>query len=439
MGLRKIEKEFNNLLEMQSIEKALVHIKNQHSYKVDNEKSFIALCRKDFGGFKQYHYKLSEITEEVIKEFINGNFYFSQNTFYIPARKVENIRQLRSLFVDIDCYSLGYTPEEIAYIIYSELQEKSFPLPNRIIFSGRGLVPIWDIEPAPYKAIPLWQTMIHYLVNSLKKYGADPHCTDASRIFRADGSINSKNGKEVKVLFIHEERKTLDWWRDTYLPEITEEKKKRNRGRKKKIVQLYNAYTLHFARFNDLRKLVHMRKGYMPKMRELTLFLYRYWSMDITKDPDAALQNALDLNQYFDKPLTETEVRKATLSAEKMFLKKLDEKEREEARKKGYPDAGYNYKNTSLIDKLNITKEEQMQLETIIGKEEKQRRNTLKKRKVRGSISREEYNQERQANKEHLLNMLKRHLERNPKAKSRDLAQLLGVSMRRIQQLKKEL
>lgn len=422
--------------------KALKHIKIHHEYKADDEKGFIALAKKDSDGFKQYHYKLSEITEDVIKEFISGNFFFSQNTFWVPRRKVENIRQLRSLYVDIDCYNLGLSAEEVVYKLYLDFKGK-FPMPNRIILSGKGVIPIWDIEPAPYMALPLWQTVIHYLVNNLKLLGADVAATDAARIFRAEGSTNFKNGKEVEVLYIHDERKTLDYWRDTYLPELSEykekKKQKKKTGRPKKIVSLYNSYSLHFARYNDLRKLVELRNGYMPKMRELTLFLYRYWSMDITKDEGQAVQNALDLNKRFWKPLPEQEVIKSTLSAEKMFYKKLDEKYREIAREKGYPDAGYNYKNSSLIQLLDITAEEQKQLSTIISKEEKQRRDTLKKREIRGSVSREEYEKERKETKEHLLYMLRRHLERNPKAKRKDLAQLLGVTGPRITQLKKEL
>lgn len=422
--------------------KALNHIKIHHQHKVDAEKGFIALLQKDNMGFKQYHYKLSEITEEVIQKFLSGNFYFSQNTFWIPKRNVENIRQLRSLYVDIDCYNLKLTPEEVVYKLHLDFEGK-FPTPNRIILSGRGVVPIWDIEPAPYMALPLWQIIIHYLVETLMPVGADPVATDAARIFRVAGSTNFKNGKEVEVLYIHEERKTLDFWRDTYLPQLNEykekKKQKKKTGRPKKIVSLYNAYSLHFARFNDLRRLVELRNGYMPKMRELTLFLYRYWSMDITKDEGQALQNALELNKRFWKPLSEKEVIKSTVSAEKMFHKKLDETAREEARKKGFPDAGYNYKNSSLIELLKITSEEQKELTTIIGREEKQRRDTLKKREIRGSVSREEYDQERKESKEHLLDMLRRHMEKNPKVKRKDLAELLGVSVYWIDKLKKEL
>jgi Sigma-70, region 4 len=401
-------------------ERALNHIHTHHK----NADGWIALCKKMGEEFKQYHYKLSQINEEVIKEFLDGNFYFSQNTFYVPRRKVENIRQLRSLFVDVDCYTMGYSPEEIVYLIHTELKDK-FPLPNRIIMSGQGCVPIWDIEPAPYMALPLWQTIIHYLVNIFKPYGADVHAIDAARVFRVDGSINYKNNKEVRILYIHDEKKRLDWWRDTYLPEI-KKKKEKKKGRPKKVVSLFNAYSLHFYRLLDLVKLVELRKGEMEGLREITLFLYRYWSCNYCKDPVLALENALDLNKKFTKPLSEKEVREATKSAEKMFYKRMTEEERKKAREKGYPDAGYNYSNKKLIELLKITEEEQKHLSTIISKKEKQRRDTEKKREKRreqGVIPREEYLKQFQENKSKAIELKAKGM------KYREIAEELGVSI----------
>lgn len=70
-----------------------------------------------------------------------------------------------------------------------------------------------------------------------------------------------------------------------------------------------------------------------------------------------------------------------------MFLHKDDEGFIQKAKALGYPAAGYNYKNTTLISLLEITKEEQKHLRTIISAEEKERRRT-KKRHTEGRADR---------------------------------------------------
>ncbi|MFF5401163.1 winged helix-turn-helix transcriptional regulator [Peribacillus butanolivorans] len=431
--------------------RVLKHLMVHHGIKSDDEKSWIALCSKGAdGSFKTHHYRLNEITTDVIKNFLDGNMYFSQNTFYIPWRKVENLRDLLTLYVDIDCYTMGFTPEVVANLIINEFSKNKFPMPNRITFSGQGLVPVWDIVPVPHFALPLWQTIIHHLVNIFKPYGADLHATDAARVFRGDGSTNLKNGQEVRVMYIHEERKTLDWWRDTYLPELPKDwRKQKKKGRPKKTVQVFNSYSLHYARLMDLLTLVELRKGKMAGTRELACFLYRYWQCDFTKDPELALKNTLEFNKSLKPRLSEAEVKEATKSAETMFNKKQDPEAREKARNTvtkidngleiKYPDAGYNYRTSRLIKLFNITAEEQAHMCTLISKEEKQRRNTLKKREERGSLTREEYLEQQSDKTEDKLWELQKAMERHPKAKQKEIAEMLGISVPYVKKLVKKL
>ena len=77
------------------------------------------------------------------------------------------------------------------------------------------------------------------------------------------------------------------------------------------------------------------------------------------------------------------EVERATRSAEKAWEARNNEEANRIAVEKGYPGAGYNIKNTKLIDWLDITEDEQTHLQTIIGTVEKRRRNTLYQREKR--------------------------------------------------------
>jgi Winged helix-turn-helix DNA-binding len=93
---------------------------------------------------------------------------------------------------------------------------------------------------------------------------------------------------------------------------------------------------------------------------------------------------------------------------------------------------------------LDITEEEQRHLSTIIGANEKRRRtrervreHMREKRGTKGT--REEYNAQRRADKERTKELLKRLLEKQPNATNKELAEFLGLSVRQIQNLKREL
>jgi hypothetical protein len=419
-----------------SLDKAKNHVLFQHS----NADGWIAICKKEKNGvFRQYHYQPKELAS-ALAEWTGENIYFSQNTFYKPSRKIENVRQLRSLFVDIDCYNLNYDPNWVAGKIRLELFGESIPEPNIIIYSGQGLVLVWLIEPVPYKALPLWTAVQNYLCNKLKYVGADSNALDPSRIFRVDGSINSKNNKEVAAEILHDYRYVLREIQEEYLPEITTKKNKnKTKGRPKKTTKLFNTYSLHHARLLDLVRLVELRNGDMPNMREIACFLYRYWSCCFIQDPQEALYQTLEFNDTLRYPLKSNEVIKATKSAEKAWESKNDGQANEVARSLGYPGAGYNLKNSTLIRWLKVTEEEQVHLLTIIGANEKRKRNTEQKRKKRDSVTREEYIRNEQQKTEDKLLQLHILMRKHPNANGKELAALMGVNPSTISRLKRQL
>ena len=94
--------------------------------------------------------------------------------------------------------------------------------------------------------------------------------------------------------------------------------------------------------------------------REIILFLYRYYLCSFTEDVQKALEDVLELNSMFIYPLKEKEVIRATRSAEKCYLDNNKE---------------YRYKNDTLIELLEITEDEEIQMSTIISKTEYKRRN----------------------------------------------------------------
>lgn len=406
-------------------------------HHIDSD-GWITLATKENGNFKQYHYRIDELQQK-LSEWTGQNIYFSQNTFYRPQRRIENIRQLRSLYVDIDCYTKELSPQQVLMYLDSEYFNQTIPEPNYIIFSGRGIVLVWLIEPVPFKALPLWQAVENFLFKQLESFGADSKATDAARVFRIAGTVNSKNSKNVKVEYRNEYRYALRDIQDTYLPELKPKKERQSKeGRqdKNKVANLFNTYTLHFNRIRDLVKLIELRNYDVEGHRENILFLYRYWSCCYLKDSAEALRQTLELNAEFVKPLSKREAEKATQSAEKAWNAKNDEVANYTAITKGFRrGAGYNFTNAKLISMLDISLDEQKHMKTIISNEEKQRRKTVKRRE-QGVKPRDEYISEQQKVTQDRIEAIKRLMNENPGIKTKQLAEMLSITPRRVRQLK---
>ncbi|USK62513.1 hypothetical protein [Peribacillus asahii] len=259
------------------------------------------------------------------------------------------------------------------------------------------------------------------------------------------GSVNSKNDKEVVVQYRHDYRYVLRDLQSEYLPELASVQpyKPKKAGRKSKIVHLHNVRSLHYARLLDLVKIAEMRNYDLRGNRELICFLYRYWSCCLTDDLDDSLTQMLEFNSAFKEPLRKNEVIKATKSAEKAWRAKSDVKANEEAMAKGYPGAGYNLKNKTIIKWLDVTPEEQQHLKTIIDDNEKRRRkrnrDKLAFREKNRSVSREEYLDQQKEKTEDKLWQLKEAMQRHSKGSNVKIAEVLAVSEGYVRKLRKHL
>lgn len=431
--LVKIMKNNSNLAEkLSAAEKQILF---QHNPQTTS--GWITLAKKDphTKRFCQYHYQPEELASS-LSEWTGEDIYYSQNTFFKPQRRIDNIRQLRSLYVDLDVYNQGMSPEWVLAKLEYERFGQSIPDPNMVIFSGRGLVLIWNIEPIPFMAMPLWRAVENYFMEQLKDLGADSKATDPARIFRLAGSINSKNNAIVRAEYRHAYRYDIHDLQFDYLPELSPKAQEpKKRGPKPKVVRLFNTYTLHLSRARDIAKLVELRQGEMNNYREYICFLYRYFTCCYTSDPKQALADTLDLNSEFTHPLPEREVISATKSAERAWAAKSDAKADALAKTMGYPGAGYRLKNSTIIEWLDITPQEQKELSTIIGPQEKRRRNTAAKmasRRAQGVKPREVYLSEADRKRE----SIRKAIEENPEMSVRSLAKKTGMSKSAIQRVK---
>ena len=313
--------------------------------------------------YSQWHYKYSELKD---LDMSDENIYITLNTFYKPCRRIENIKELNALFIDLDYYKTGKTRSQVLMDLEKNYFNQSIPIPNYVIDSGRGMYLIWLINAVPSKALPLWKAIQDYLYKQLKELGADRQALDATRILRVPGSKNSKSNTVVSVIDEYNYVYDLREIQKGFLPELKLYEKKR--GRPKKVNYIFRERSLYYARIQDIIKLCELREYDLAPyyMRELILFLYRYYLCSFLNDVEKALEDVLELNSMFRQPLRKSEVVKATNSAEKCYLDN---------------DKLYKYKNDTLIELLEINKEEQTYMTIIISKEEYKRRENIRGKK----------------------------------------------------------
>ena len=330
------------------------YIDNVHS----NSNGWITRSVIDKKGYSQWHYKYAELKD---LDMSDENIYITLNTFYKPCRRLENIKELNTLFIDLDYYKTGKTKDQVLMDLEKNYFNQSIPIPNYVIDSGRGMYLIWLIKSVPSQALPLWKAVQDYLYKQLKCFGADRQALDATRILRVPGSINSKSKTVVNILDEYEYVYDLREIQNGFLPELKPYEKKK--GRPSKINYIYRERSLYYGRIQDIIKLCELRKYDLKGHRELILFLYRYYLCSFTEDIEKALNDALELNSMFRQALSEREVIRATRSAERCYLDKNKQ---------------YKYKNETLIELLEITEEEQRDMTIIISKEEYKRRKRIR-------------------------------------------------------------
>ena len=330
-----------------------------------NSEGFITVAKMK-KHWQQYYF---EGINDLSINLNDKDVYISQNTFNNRSRRLTHLKELKALYIDIDCYKVNLSKEATKYFLENDLYGQ-IPVPNMLIDSGRGLYYIIFLENTVAEDLPKWQLIEKYLYEKLKDLGADNKALDATRVLRIVGSTNSKNNSIVKVIDTYDYQYTLDEIIENYIPEVNEERKEkqkpkgvRKKGRKKKFVSLFNLYNLYYTRFKDIKKLVEIRNYEMTGYREITLFLIRYFLNVYHGDDDLVMEEVIEINNSFTEPLEINEVFNATRSGAI-----------------GATESVYKYSNDKLIKLLDITPSEQKEMATIIGKSEKYYRNNKNRR-----------------------------------------------------------
>lgn len=184
--------------------------KDYLEYMYGKTEGFIARCCDFSDKNPQKLYKRDKLISENTYNNL-PDIYTSMNTFMTgKSREINNIKRFNALYIDIDCYKLELTPEQVNFELEREYFGKIIPCPTFRIKSGRGLYLIWKIYKGDdRKALPAWNKIQQYLCDKLSVFGADRTAIDAARVLRVPGTINSTAGKKVEIMDFDDVQYTL--------------------------------------------------------------------------------------------------------------------------------------------------------------------------------------------------------------------------------------
>lgn len=406
---------------------------------------YIHAIKLENKNIKIYNGKNSELREIVETLENEVDVFITPNTMYKKQRRVANIRQFRALFQDLDIHKLGYSKEETVCMIYILVYENKIPMPSMIVDSGRGIHLYWKIKNAPYGALNTWQELQDYLYYQLKHLQADRNATDGARVLRLPNTLNSKENALCKVIEVHDDIEySMYDLREQYLNySISKQlqfQEAKTVKKKTKVInnKFFNSYSLHMTRVEDIETLCKLRGYNMKGYRNMIIHCYAYWKGIYVRDIDELENEVIELNNAFIEPMKDTEIKailrcipkaiEKFLSYEQGLRNGEDKRVTKGMRDKG----GYWYKNETLIERLNITPKEQRNLKTIIGTEEKYRRNNERRtpRNENGLTKREQDKQDR-------LNQIKELLSLGYNQSK--IAKEIGISRQAVSKLCKDM
>lgn len=347
---------------------------------VNNDECFVRVLNKATGKNKVYpinSLKDPMKLRQVINSFGREDILFSLNPFRTMDRATRsNLFCINAIPVDVDYKKIkelrDLEPHQVIKLLEMDFFESKIPTPNFIEY-GNQIRLIYSVETCyipKFKdnVVTLARRISEVFSQELKDYGAEKQNLES--YFRLPGSINTKNGAEVKVFSYDDAvRYTLSELQELWLDELPKWYKKR-KGRvqaPKKVVKLHNVYSLNSNRLMDFEKIQsHLNSIGVTELRARLCFQYRNYTLIKLKyqngelkseDYEFAKEEMLKFNNNFNEPLRGHIIESAT-------------------RVVNYRQ--YLYKNETLIDFLELDYElcERLGLESIYKIKTREERNS---------------------------------------------------------------
>lgn len=413
------------------------------------------------------------------------NNYLSVSTFKNGKTRSEwNVKEVKRLYVDMDAHENPINLDEAKllrdYILENWLDGEELPEPSYVIFSGRGLQFLFTLTGC--NNVPEWQRYQSALLNACQKLleelkhhslseasiVADEHnvsidmLKDAARVMRVPDTKNQKVNVDTELLYeneaneytLNELNTTFTAFSDDNLPTIEEKKTKKktksDKGKKKKTKsepternvdmsnidmddkQIVDPNFLKIIentikpRLFDLETLIRVRNeaGIDDGYRNNLIAIYIPTLVSCGYKNDYVVKEAHRINSLFNKPLKRAEVNDWLNSC----LKKKEIVNADGV--KGVGRVYYRFYTNTIIEKLQITPEEQEKMQVLCDEKLKKKRNREKNKERQNANRREVY-------KEKTADKCKAKEERNKRIhelsadgmSARQIAKQLGVNV----------
>ena len=336
---------------------------------INDDECFVRVLNKITGKNKVYptsSLKDPMKLRQVINSFGREDILFSLNPFRTMDRATRsNLFCINAIPVDVDYKKIkelkDLEPHQVIKLLEMDFFESKIPTPNFVEY-GNQIRLIYSVETCYIpkfrdNVVTLARRISEVFSQELKEYGAEKQNLES--YFRIPGSINTKNGAEIKVFSYDDSlRYTLSELQELWLDELPKWYKKR-KGRvkaPKKVVKLHNVYSLNCNRLMDFEKIQsYLNSIGVTELRSRLCFLYRNYILIKNKyqngelkaeDYELAKEEMLKFNNNFNEPLRGHIIESAT-------------------RIVNYRQ--YLYKNETLIDFLELDYElcERLGLESI--------------------------------------------------------------------------
>lgn len=396
------------------------------------------------GGRKTWTDSLTDSVEQLNSFHANSynrnqfNNYLSISTFKRGRGRCEaNVKEVKRLFLDMDAHDNPINLDEAKllsdYVLDNWFDGCDLPEPSYIIFSGRGLQVLFTLDGCtnvtewkPYQTALL--KTCQKLLEDLKEHSlseasivAVEHddleidvLKDAARVHRVPNTTNLKSNVDAKLLYQNEDHVyTLNELNANYEAFsndnlVTEEKKKKKQKKAKSEpterevdmsgIDMDDKQRIdpHFfeiiektikPRLTDLETLIRLRNeaGTDSGYRNNLIAIYIPTLVSCGYKNDDVVKEAHRINNLFNKPLKKAEVNDWLNSC-------LKKKEIVNADgKKGVSRVFYRFFTSTIIEKLQITPDEQEAMKVLCSEALKKKRSRDKQKDVQNANRREVY------------------------------------------------
>lgn len=321
----------------------------------------------------------SNVTERKIRSIVafanhlGASIYMSVADYLRVKRVSDNLYGVSSIILDLDTYHSVYEYDSDGEIFQAmkPVIDRIGIEPNMYVNSGHGRYLMFsfnNINLSVPEMRKLYQETVKKLIYQFKEFGADAKCSDITRIFRIPGNINPKTGEKAYVIDCFENRVTLSELATAVgicKGKTASEKKKKSRQRKFEMnyLSLGNSrYTkVNIQRDEDFNTLLELRNYDIEGYRNILFHLMSVNCFFLGMDEESVRKYLNEINSLLVAPYD-------SLDAVIRYAGKNYERYEEDY------EGTVKYTNRTIVERLDITEEEQKHMKQLIGQKEANKR-----------------------------------------------------------------